>query len=97
MRQQITLEPCGPYEMPSATLATPEEREALAFLLPLSEHYPGFDRWFITTVIPGIRNGTRKIVRLERGGYLIGMGIAKHDELERKICTVRIAGSHFGR
>jgi hypothetical protein len=74
-----------------------DEYEALCFLLPLSEDYPDFERWFRSKVVPGIRVGTRKLFRIERNGDLVGIGIAKREEEERKICTVRIAHSFFGR
>ncbi|MCK1298145.1 N-acetyltransferase [Bradyrhizobium sp. 24] len=76
---------------------TPHENEALAFLLPLSADYPGFEDWYLTRVVPGLRNRSRQLVRIERDGSLIGVGIGKKDETESKICTVRIAESHFGR
>lgn len=76
---------------------SPREREALAFLLPLSADYPGFENWYLTRVVPGLRSQTRQLVRIERDGRLIGVGIGKKDETESKICTVRIAQSHFGR
>lgn len=75
----------------------PGEEEALAFLLPLSEDYPGIDRWFRTKVVPGLRNGSRFLLPVERGGRLVGLGIAKLEPDERKICTVRISPSHIGR
>src|SRR5262249_29651593 len=34
---------------------------------------------------------------VERNGKLVGVGIGKKDGTESKICTVRIAESHFGR
>jgi hypothetical protein len=76
---------------------TPCEREALAFLLPLSANYPDFEHWFLTRVVPGLRDETRRLIRIDRDGRLIGIGIGKKDDVERKICTVRIAQSHFGR
>ena len=76
---------------------SPHEREALAFLVPLSADYPGFEDWYLTRVVPGLRNQTRQLVCIERDGRLIGVGIGKKDETESKICTVRIAESHFGR
>ncbi|GAB9156737.1 GNAT family N-acetyltransferase [Bradyrhizobium diazoefficiens] len=81
---------------PTTTISA-DERETLAFLLPLSVDYPGFERWYLTRVIPGLRDDTRRIVRVERDGKLVGVGIAKRDGTENKICTVRIATSHFGR
>ena len=78
-------------------LLTVAEQEALSFLLPLSEDYPNFEAWYRTRVVPGLRAGTRTLVRIERHDTLIGIGIAKRSNSERKICTVRIAASHFGR
>ncbi|NPD69431.1 GNAT family N-acetyltransferase [Lichenicola cladoniae] len=75
----------------------PSEAEALEFLLPLSADYPGIDRWFAGRVIPGLRSGSRMLLRVERDGELVGLGIAKRDHDERKICTVRVAPSHAGR
>jgi GNAT superfamily N-acetyltransferase len=70
------------------------EAETLAFLLPLSEDYPGIDHWYLTKVIPGLRTGSRYLLRVERGGELAGIGIGKIEADERKICTVRVA-PHF--
>lgn len=76
---------------------TQQEREALGFLLPLSNDYPDIDNWFRLKVVPGLRTGTRKLLCVERHGAIIGVGIGKYEPDERKICTVRIAPSYFGR
>ncbi|AGB45322.1 hypothetical protein Mesau_02941 [Mesorhizobium australicum WSM2073] len=76
---------------------SPSEAEALRFLLPLSSDYPGIDRWFATKVVPGLRIGSRTLLRIERDGDLVGLGIAKKEDDERKICTVRIAPSYVGK
>jgi hypothetical protein len=78
-------------------LLTSLEQEALAFLLPLSEDYPDFELWFRTKVVSGLRLGTRKIIRIERRETLVGIGIVKKEEAEKKICTVRIDPLYFGR
>lgn len=80
-----------------ATPLTPEESEALAFLIPLSHDYPGIEAWFRTKVVPGLRNESRILLRVERHGQLVGLAIGKREPEENKICTVRIAPSHFGR
>ena len=36
-------------------------------------------------------------MRLERHDSLVGIGIAKQEENEQKICTVRVLSSYFGR
>jgi GNAT superfamily N-acetyltransferase len=73
------------------------ETEALAFLLPLSEDYPGIEDWYLTKVVPGLHAGTRHLLRIERDGRLVGLGIAKNEEDERKICTVRVAPEYANR
>ncbi|SCB53010.1 GNAT family N-acetyltransferase [Rhizobium lusitanum] len=75
----------------------PHEAEALSFILPLSSDYPGIERWYRTKVVPGLRTGERYLHRVERGGELVGVGIAKKDSNEKKICTVRVSHDHFGR
>lgn len=78
------------------TTLLPSEQEALAFLLPLSPDYPAIEEWYRQKVVPGLRIGTRMILRIERQGTLVGLGIAKR-EGELKLCTVRVAPTHFGR
>lgn len=75
----------------------PIEGQALAFLLPLSQDYPCIEEWFRLKVVPGLRADTRTLVCIERNGQIVGVGIAKHESDERKICTVRVAPSYFGR
>ncbi|WP_343232407.1 GNAT family N-acetyltransferase [Microvirga terricola] len=90
------LAPHLPIPTPALELL-PEEAEALAFLLPLSEDYPGIDVWFRMKVVPGLRVGTRTLLRIERDGRLAGLGIGKLEADERKICTVRVAPAYVGR
>ena len=88
------------HRLPQTTRAygpSPSEMEALAFLLPLSEDYPGRDRWYFEKVLPGVRAGTRVILRVERDNQLVGLGIAKDEGGEKKICTVRVAPHFAGR
>jgi hypothetical protein len=75
----------------------PYEAETLRFLRPLSADYPGIESWFYNKVVPGLRDGRRELLRVERDGQLIGLGIAKNESDERKICTVRVASSYIGR
>jgi hypothetical protein len=82
---------------PAATSLTSQESEALAFLIPLSHDYPGIESWFHTKVVPGLRNESRILLRVERHGQLVGLAIGKREPEENKICTVRIAPSYFGR
>ncbi|HEU5114771.1 MAG TPA: N-acetyltransferase [Candidatus Paceibacterota bacterium] len=84
------------HELSPGTLLLPDELSALDFVNSLSSDYPELEIWFRTKVVPGLRAGTRKIVRIERSATLIGIGIAKKED-EKKICTVRIAPPYFGR
>ncbi|ACB95622.1 hypothetical protein Bind_1999 [Beijerinckia indica subsp. indica ATCC 9039] len=87
---------CAESEIARPTLSA-TEREALAFLMPLSGDYPDIVPWFCSKVVPGLRIGTRTLLPIEREGRLVGLGIGKREEAERKICTVRVAPSHMGR
>ncbi len=73
------------------------EGRALTFLLPLSHDYPDIQHWFISKVVPGLHAGTRLLLPVERDGELVGLGIAKNDFNERKICTVRVMPNYVGR
>ncbi|WP_409411159.1 GNAT family N-acetyltransferase [Bradyrhizobium sp. AUGA SZCCT0169] len=75
----------------------PVESQALKFLLPLSDDYPNIENWFEQTVVPGLREGTRTLICVERNGGIVGVGIGKNDLSEKKICTVRVCPSYFGR
>lgn len=86
----------GPRRDSAPIALRPVESEALAFLLPLSPDYPNIERWYRTKVVPGVRTGSRTLLRIERGGQLVGLGIGKIEPEERKICTVRVAPSYIG-
>lgn len=75
----------------------PREAEAMAFLLPLSMDYPLIESWYRQKVIPGLRAGTRLLIVVERNSSIVGLGIAKREQGERKICTVRVAPLYNGR
>lgn len=76
---------------------TQAENRALDFILPLSFEYPAIESWFFDRVVPGLRNGSRKMIEIERHGRLVALGIGKMDTRESKICTVRVAPEYHGR
>lgn len=76
---------------------TDSELQALHLIQGLSEDYPNIQDWYCDKVVPGLRLGTRFLLPVHREGELVGVGIAKNDGSERKICTVRVAPHHFGR
>lgn len=92
----LNFSPLTARSAPSYPLAD-RESEALHFILGLSEDYPDIQNWYVDKVVPGLRLGTRFLLPVHRNGELVGVGIAKNDGLERKICTVRVAPHHFGR
>lgn len=49
--------------------------------------YPGFGSWYWKKVVPGLHDGSRKILTSTAGGVLSGIVIAKSQN-EKKICTV---------
>jgi|GEM_PF-2581039 len=73
------------------------EKEALAFILPLSLDYPDIQKWYLEKVVPGLRCNTRFLLPIYRMDELVGIGIAKNDGYERKVCTVRVAANYEGR
>jgi hypothetical protein len=100
MKQSTLRVASAPVDDPIAPLVqlfSPLEKEILAALRPLSPDYPGIENWFLTKVIPGIDQGTRKIIRIERDNQLAALGIAKKEEGELKICTVRVMPRFTGR
>jgi hypothetical protein len=87
----------GPGRLGASIPLSPEQVEALSFLLPISQQYPGIEKWFLSKVVPGLDEGTRRLVRLERHGQLVALGIGKNELDEKKICTVRVAPEYAGR
>lgn len=53
--------------------------------------YPGFDAWFLTKVVPGVRNGERRIVTSVTNGKLSGVAICKRSASEAKLCTMWVS------
>lgn len=72
-------------------------QDAMDFLHALSGTYPGIETWFTQKVIPGLSRGTRHIVRVERDDKLVGVGIAKNEDGEQKLCTIRVHPSFQNR
>lgn len=89
----------GTWKQPDGGLCVPSKEEAsvLDFLLPLSGDYPDIDVWFLSKVLPGIKQQSRKILKIERDNKIVAVGIAKAESDEKKICTVRVHPDFFGR
>lgn len=60
-------------------------------IAPLEAVYPGFDAWFHCTVVPGLRDGSRKLFVGSAADRVAGVAIAKRTSSEQKLCTLWIA------
>jgi hypothetical protein len=58
--------------------------------------YQDIENWYFEKVVPGLARDTRKILRIERDGRIVAMGIAKKEGGELKICTVRVLPEYAG-
>ncbi|MBB1397141.1 GNAT family N-acetyltransferase [Pseudoalteromonas sp. SG44-8] len=76
---------------------SPDEIDALEFLLPISNSYPDLQSWYEDRVVPGLTSGTRKLFIHRREGKVVAVGIAKKTRDEKKVCTVRVAPEYSGR
>ena len=65
-------------------------RSILADMAFLRESYPGFDKWLLGKVIPGIYAGERTAVVELRDSVVAGLLIVKHADTEKKLCTLRV-------
>ncbi|QUS38086.1 GNAT family N-acetyltransferase [Tardiphaga alba] len=63
----------------------------------VTQLYPGFDAWFATKVIPGLRSGERRIITCFMRETLAGVAICKRTESEAKLCTLWVAPEARGR
>lgn len=63
----------------------------------LRASYPNFDEWFFSKVIPGLLNGERTVILEQRESRVVGLLILKHNEDERKLCTLRVRPEYESR
>lgn len=64
--------------------------EVLTHVHDLRDFYPNFDAWLTDHVLPGLSGGDRAILVEHRNGVLAGLAILKDDELEKKLCCLRV-------
>lgn len=79
---------------PSAFLSSANSPEAVYTSLDeagVAQLYPGFEAWFIGTVIPGLRTGERRVVTSIVDGAIAGVAISKRTQSELKLCTLWVA------
>lgn len=68
--------------------AVSDVERAYAAVAWLKSEYPGFDDWYWQTVVPGIDTGERRLTSVERDGRVVGVGISKRSNSEKKMCTI---------
>ena len=59
----------------------------------LSNEYTDFEQWFFCKVIPGLKDGSRKIYAVVDAQAIAGVLILK-DSGEKKICTLRVSEAY---
>jgi ribosomal protein S18 acetylase RimI-like enzyme len=60
------------------------------FLLESSSIYSDIDRWWDTTVLPGIKTGQRTCNYLIQDDDIIALSIGKHSEKSSKLCSFKV-------
>lgn len=71
-----------------ASTPTCYDRVGLEQVSPFSVFYPDIERWTNSKVVPGLLDGTRRIITKRRADTVVALVILKKDENERKICTL---------
>lgn len=60
----------------------------LGALAHLEGTYPGFGAWWAEKVVPGLTDGSRRVLADVRDGRVVSAGVFKRSAEERKICTL---------
>lgn len=60
----------------------------------LNELYPGFDSWYINTVMPGLVAGKDVLLVARDGHQPVGIALGKRSQDETKLRCVRVVPDH---
>mgnify|MGYP000523484082 CR=1 FL=1 len=60
------------------------------FLKSVEEDYPDIKEWFYSRVLSGLELQERHLAYYMIQSEIVGLGIAKNDGLEKKICTLKV-------
>ncbi|MBG0801484.1 GNAT family N-acetyltransferase [Methylocystis sp. H4A] len=90
----IRLSWTDPYRL-SAIIGS-ENGDCWSALRRLECFYPGFENWYHTQVMPGLRLGTREAFLSYRENFLAGVAIVKRDPSETKLCTLWVVPEFRG-
>ncbi len=64
--------------------------QALQVLDSLTALYPGFQDWYVNTVVPGVVLGNDKLLVAREGPRIVGVALGKRDQDETKLRCVRV-------
>lgn len=68
--------------------------QVLPMLRSLDELYPGFESWYINTVVPGVVLGNDTLLVAKDGQRVVGVALGKRAADETKLRCVRVLPSH---
>jgi len=68
--------------------------QARPLLNSLDALYPGFDHWYLNTVVPGVVSGRDVLLLAREGRRLVGVALGKRSPQETKLRCVRVAPDH---
>jgi N-acetylglutamate synthase-like GNAT family acetyltransferase len=64
--------------------------QALPLMRSLDTLYPGFEYWYVNTVVPGVVLGRDQLVLAKEQGRVVGVALGKRSEDETKLRCVRV-------
>ncbi len=62
----------------------------LPMLRSLDALYPGFDHWYVNTVVPGVVTGDDTLLVAREGARTVGVALGKRQANETKLRCVRV-------
>lgn len=64
--------------------------QALPLMRSLDDLYPGFEYWYVNTVVPGVVLGRDQLLIAKDAGRIVGVALGKRSEEETKLRCVRV-------
>ena len=68
--------------------------QVLPMLRSLDDLYPGFESWYVNTVVPGVVLGQDTLLLAKDEGRIVGVALGKKTAEETKLRCVRVLPSH---
>jgi len=64
--------------------------QALPLMRSLDDLYPGFEYWYVNTVVPGVVLGRDQLLLAKDQGRIVGVALGKRSDVETKLRCVRV-------